>query len=177
MSRIGMKAITLGSGVKVELEQKNIKVSGKKGTLEHAIPDLIDVVVAVDKITVTRVDESRPAKSLHGLTRTLIANMVTGVDTGFKKDLLIQGVGYRAQVKGKTLALNLGYSHPVDYPIPDDVEISVAENVKITVEGSDKQRVGQVAATIRGFRKPEPYKGKGIRYQGEHIALKEGKKV
>ena len=176
MSRIGKQPIVL-KDAKVNLNGKRIEVVGKKGKLEHIIPDSIGIELSDAQAVVTCADGSRRTRELHGLTRSLIFNMVHGVQTGFSKNLEIQGVGYRAQVKGTTLVLNLGYSHPVEFPIPAGVEIIVADNTKITVNGIDKQRVGQVAATIRQFRKPEPYKGKGIRYEGEYIMMKEGKTV
>jgi large subunit ribosomal protein L6 len=177
MSRIGSKPIPLGTGVDVNISERTVTVKGLKGTLNHTIPELIDAKIEGGNLLLTRVNNSRRARSLHGLSRTLLANLVTGVVSGFKKELQIQGVGYRAQVKGKTLVLNLGFSHPIEFPIPEEIQISVAENTRITVEGIDKQQVGQVAASIRGFRPPEPYKGKGIRYFGEYVMQKEGKSV
>jgi len=177
MSRIGDKPIALNDKVKVSIENSKIKVVGNKGVLEHEIPDSVSVAVNDNQLVVTPNDNHRKTKAIHGLTRSLLANMVTGVNTGFQKDLLIQGVGYRAQISGKKLIVNIGYSHPVEYQIPDDITITVADNTKISVQGIDKQRVGQASATIRQFRKPEPYKGKGIRYADEYIKLKEGKTV
>ncbi len=177
MSRIGNKPVPIGKGVKINIDGQKIQVNGSKGALEHVLPDLICVEKNGENLLVKRENEGRQAKSLHGLTRSLIANMVQGVDTGFTKELEIQGVGYKAQANGKKLVMNLGYSHPIEYLIPPGVEIKVNENTKIAIQGTDKQQVGQVAATIRDFKKPEPYKGKGIRYVGEHIAIKEGKTV
>ncbi len=177
MSRIGSKPILLNDKVKVNVKDKDVTVTGSRGELSHVIPNSINVEIIENRITVTVADESRKTKALHGLTRSLLANMVKGVDSGFQKELLINGVGYRAQVSGKKLVINVGYSHPVEYKVPDDVKITVADNTKITVDGIDKQRVGQVSATIRQFRKPEPYKGKGIRYADEYIRMKEGKTV
>lgn len=177
MSRIGSKPIPLGTGVDVNISERTVTVKGLKGTLNHTIPELINAKIEDGNLLVTRVNNSRRARSLHGLSRTLLANLVTGVASGFKKELQIEGVGYRAQVKGKTLVLNLGFSHPIEFPITKEIQISVAENTRITVEGIDKQQVGQVAASIRGFRPPEPYKGKGIRYFGEYVMQKEGKSV
>ena len=177
MSRIGNQPITIRNGVKIGIEGNKVQVSGSKGSSEHYLPDVINVEHKQDHLIVKRVNNSRRARSLHGLTRSLLANMVKGVEVGFKKELEIQGVGYKAQVSGKKLVLNLGYSHPVEYEIPQYVDIKVTDNTKILVQGSDKQQVGQIAAIIRDFRKPEPYKGKGIRYVGEYIMMKEGKTV
>lgn len=177
MSRIGNKPISLSSGVTVTVDGKNVTVKGSKGELEHVVPELIELVVEDNRVVVSRANDGREARALHGLTRTLVANMVTGVNTGFTKELSIEGVGYRAKVSGRKLELNLGYSHPVSYTVPDGVDVSVTDNTKIAVTGTDKQKVGQVAATIRQFRKPEPYKGKGIRYATEHVRRKEGKTV
>jgi large subunit ribosomal protein L6 len=177
MSRIGNKAVPVSDKVKVDIQDKTVKVSGPNADMEHVLPELISAEMADSEIVVKRANDSAEAKAMHGLSRSLIANMVTGVTEGFKKELEIQGVGYRAQVSGKKLVLNVGYSHPIEFEFPEDVKISVAENTKVTIEGADKQLVGQVAATVRGFRKPEPYKGKGIRYVDEHIRRKEGKTV
>lgn len=177
MSRIGNRPIDVDPSINVELNGKNIKVTGKNGTLEHIIPKEINVSIEKNQLTLVITEPGRRARSMHGLTRTLVANMVHGVSKGFEKGLEIHGVGYRAQIQGKSLIINLGYSHPVEYPIPEDIDIAVAENTKITIKGADKQQVGQVAAVIRQFRKPEPYKGKGIRYVGEYILMKEGKTV
>ena len=177
MSRIGNKPIPIASNVKIDIKGDKIKVTGAKGALEHVIPEGIKAEQKDEKIVVTRANDTRRSKALHGLTRSLLANMVTGVATGFEKALEIHGVGYRAQIQKKKLILNLGYSHPIEYQIPDYVDISVTENTKITVQGIDKQRVGQIAAIIREFRKPEPYKGKGVRYVNEYIRMKEGKTV
>lgn len=177
MSRIGNKPIPLSNKIKVELSDNVIRVSSDKATLEHVLPDLITVEQDEKEIRVIRANDGRQAKSLHGLNRTLIANMVTGVSQGFKKELEIRGVGYRAQVQGDLLTLHLGHSVPMEFKIPDGIKITVEKNVKIIIEGPDKQAVGQVAATIRKFRKPEPYKGKGIRYVGEYVIQKEGKTV
>jgi large subunit ribosomal protein L6 len=177
MSRIGNKPILLSDKVKVELNGKHVKVSGPKASMEHVVPELIDVEMDDKELRVVRANEGREARSLHGLTRSLIASMVEGVDTGFKKQLEIRGVGYRAAVSGRTLTLSLGYSHPVVFEVPEGITVTVDNNTKLAVEGHDKQQVGQVAATIRGYRKPEPYKGKGIRYVGEYVIQKEGKSV
>lgn len=175
MSRVGKNPIPVPTGVTVDLKNNNIKVKGPKGELERMLhPDMI-VKVEPSVVTVERPTESKPHKSLHGLTRTLIFNMVEGVSNGFKRDLEIEGVEYRAELKGKALVMALGYSHPVRYEPAEGVEIEVADPKKITVKGIDKQKVGQAAAEIRGFRPPEPYKGKGIRYVGEQVRRKAGK--
>ena len=176
MSRVGNKPIPVGKA-KVEISGKLVKVSGSKGTMEHSIPEAIDASLEGDVLVVARTSESRQARSLHGLTRSLLSNMVEGVETGFKKDLEIRGVGYRASSKGKTLTINIGFSHPVEYAIPADIEITVVENTKVTVQGMNKQQVGQVAADIRAYRPPEPYKGKGIRYVDEFVLQKVGKSI
>lgn len=177
MSRVGNKPIPVPSGVKVAMDNNIVKVEGPKAKLSKALPPLIELKIENDLVTLTRMEESNRARAMHGLARSLIASMVIGVTKGFKKDLEIIGVGYRAQVGGNKLTLSLGFSHPVEFLVPEGVKVSVTDNTKLTVEGADKQIVGQVAATIRKFRKPEPYKGKGIRYVGEYIAMKEGKTV
>jgi large subunit ribosomal protein L6 len=175
MSRIGKKPINIASGVKITLDGQNIKVEGPKGRLERSINDQVEVKVDADQLTIaSRTEESGTA--LQGLTRSLIANMVDGVTTGFSKVLEINGVGYRAEMKGKTLSLSLGYSHPVDYPLPEGISAEVdAKANTVTVSGIDKELVGATAAKIRSFRKPEPYKGKGIKYADERIMRKAGK--
>ncbi|MCH2175660.1 MAG: 50S ribosomal protein L6 [Lentisphaeria bacterium] len=175
MSRIGNKPIKLGAGTTVDIKDRDVTVKGKKDTLSLTLPELIDVEVDGDTVLVKRANESRKAKSNHGLARTLVNNMVVGVDTGFTKQLEIRGVGYRAAVAGNSLSLTLGFSHPVDYPIPAGITVTVEKNVNITVTGADKQLVGQVAAEIRAYRKPDAYKGKGVRYVGEYVIQKEGK--
>ncbi|MDD2452903.1 MAG: 50S ribosomal protein L6 [Synergistaceae bacterium] len=175
MSRIGRKTIPLGTGVSVTVQDGEVAVKGPKGRLSTPMVPGIDVEVEKDHITVTRRDEEKQTKSWHGMMRALIANMVTGVTTGFKKDLEIVGIGYRAQMQGKKLILNLGYSNPVEYEAPAGVDIATDGPTKLSVQGIDKQAVGQVAAIIRGFRAPEPYQGKGIRYAGERIIRKAGK--
>ncbi len=177
MSRIGNKPIELNNNINVSVQNKDVTVSGSKGELHHIIPDSIKVETSDKQITVSVTDKGRKTRALHGLTRSLLANMVKGVDAGFQKELQINGVGYRAQISGKKLVINVGYSHPIEFDVPEDVKITVTDNTKIVVEGIDKQRVGQVSATIRQFRKPEPYKGKGIRYADEYIRMKEGKTV
>ena len=175
MSRVGKNPIPIASGVSIDLKANVIKVKGPKGELERTLHP--DMIVEVDdaEVRVKRPTESKPHRSLHGLTRTLIANMVEGVSKGFSKDLEIEGVEYRAELKGKALVLALGYSHPVRYEPPEEITFEVPEPKKIKVSGIDIQKVGQAAAVIRGFRPPEPYKGKGIRYAGEQVRRKAGK--
>ncbi len=177
MSRIGNQPITVPAKVTVKIDGKKVSVEGPKATLEHVLPESIDATLEGQQLVVSRNAETRQARSLHGLSRTLLDNMVTGVETGFKKELEIRGVGYRAQVQGQTLNLALGLSNPIDFPIPEGITVTVADNVRVTIEGADKQLVGQVAATIRGFRPPEVYKGKGVRYLGEYVIQKQGKTV
>lgn len=175
MSRIGKKPVVIPSGVKVAVGDNNISVEGK-AKLSISIPPKVTIDVQDSQVIVNRLDDTRESGAMQGLARSLINNMVIGVTEGFKKELLVIGVGYRAQVKGKTLDLSLGYSHPIIYQIPEGILIAVDGN-KITITGADKQQVGEAAATIRRYRKPEPYKGKGVRYVDEHIVLKEGKTV
>jgi len=175
MSRIGNAPITLPAGVDVSIDGPEVTVSGSKGTLTRTFSDRVAVSVEGSKVTVTRDGEDRTARALHGLTRALLANMVVGVSEGFSRELQTVGVGYRAALKGSTLELQVGYSHPVALDPPDGVEIEVPEPTKIIVRGIDKQKVGQTAADIRAVRPPEPYKGKGIRYANETIRRKAGK--
>ncbi len=175
MSRIGRLPIKLPEGVKVTVGKTEVTVEGPKGKLTQDIRPEVTVRVEGDTVVVTRKDDSKRSKSFHGLYRNLINNMVIGVSKGFSRSLLINGVGYRAEIQDKFLILNVGYSNPIYYPIQDDIKISVEGNNKVTVEGIDKQRVGQVCAEIRSFRPPEPYKGKGIRYEDEHVRRKIGK--
>jgi large subunit ribosomal protein L6 len=175
MSRVGKNPVPVPSGVTAQMEANAITVKGPKGQLEQRLhPDMI-VEVDDSEIRVKRPTESKQHRSLHGLTRTLIANMVKGVSNGFSKELEIEGVEYRAELKGKTLVLALGYSHPVRFDPPEGITIEVPEPKKIRVSGIDIEQVGETAAKIRGFRPPEPYKGKGIRYAGEQIRRKAGK--
>ena len=176
MSRIGKLPVTVPSGVEVKLEGDVVRVSGPKGKLEQRIlADVVEVRLDDGKVVVSRRGEAKIHRSAHGLTRTLIANMVEGVSKGFRKSLEITGVGYRAAKSGERLNLSLGYSHPVAFEAPQGVALTVEGQNKIHVDGIDKQAVGQVAADIRRLRKPEPYKGKGIRYEGERIRKKLGK--
>lgn len=177
MSRIGKQPVAVPSGVKVNVQGQKVLLEGPKGKLNFDLPKRTSAKVDGGNIVVSRKGDDAESKALHGLSRAILNNMVKGVSEGFVKKLEIQGVGFKAAVQGKTITLNLGYSHPINYPIPDQVKVTVEENTKITVEGPDKQKVGQVAAEIRGFYPPEPYKGKGVRYQGEQVKRKEGKTV
>ncbi len=177
MSRIGRAPIAVPSGVDVTIEGNNVAVKGPKGELSLDVHPSMQVALDDGVVTVTRPNDSGPNRSLHGLTRTLVSNMVTGVTTGFQKRLEIQGVGYRASKKGSDLEILVGYSHPVVVPPPDNIEFEVPTPTQIVVKGIDKQRVGQVAAEIRAIRKPEPYKGKGIRYENEVVRRKVGKRA
>jgi len=176
MSRIGNTPITIPSGVDISLDGRSISVTGPKGTLERDLPGDITVDVDGETVTVARPDDETTTKALHGLTRSLVNNMVVGVTEGFKKELEIHGVGYRAEAKGpNALRLNLGFSHPVDVSAPEGITFEVPQQTQVIVTGIDKEVVGQVAANIRSIRKPEPYKGKGVRYAGERILRKAGK--
>lgn len=175
MSRIGKMPIPVPNGVDVTIDGSTVTVKGPKGELSRTFQPIITIARDGDDIVVTRPDDSREAKSLHGLTRTLISNMVVGVSEGFSKKLELVGVGYRAALKGKDLELQLGYSHPVAVAAPDGITFEVPSQTEIIVSGPSKEAVGQVAADIRKWRKPEPYKGKGIRYEGEHVRRKVGK--
>ncbi|MCY4481778.1 MAG: 50S ribosomal protein L6 [Spirochaetaceae bacterium] len=175
MSRVGVVPVAVPAGVKVEVNGNRFDASGPKGALQLRTTGNISVAVGDGQVTVTRGDDAHRSKALHGLYRKLIANMVTGVSTGFSKVLVINGVGYRGEVQGNKLVLNLGYSNPIEYPIRDGVTIDAASATRITVSGADRQMVGQVAAEIRGFRPPEPYKGKGVRYENEYVRRKAGK--
>jgi len=178
MSRIGNKAVEIPDKVKVNVDQEGaVSVEGPKGKLQWTLPREIRASVQDNQVSVVREAESRNVKALHGLSRSLVHNMVQGVSEGFTKQLEIEGVGFKAAIQGSTLNLSLGFSHPVTFSIPKDIKITVADNTKITVQGVDKQLVGQVAADIRGFYPPEPYKGKGVRYAGEQIRRKVGKTV
>jgi len=178
MSRIGNKTISLPEKVKLETQSNGaIHVEGPKGKLATQLPKEVSVKVEDNVVTVARGGETSREKAMHGLSRSLVYNMVAGVSSGFTKDLEIHGVGFKAAVQGKILNLSLGFSHPVHFPIPEGITITVADNTKVKIEGIDKQLVGQVAANIRGYYPPEPYKGKGIRYTGETIRRKEGKTV
>ncbi len=177
MSRIGKKPVVIPSGVKVQMSGTRVSVQGPKGKLETEIHPRIKVTVNKDQVEVSRATDIRMDRALHGLIRSLIQNMIVGVTEGYKKELEMEGVGFKAQVKGKILNLVLGFTHPIDYAIPDGITIVCAKPTQIAVSGNDKQQVGQVAAEIRRYHKPEPYKGKGIHYVGEHIRRKQGKTV
>ncbi|NBV24825.1 MAG: 50S ribosomal protein L6 [Proteobacteria bacterium] len=177
MSRIGKQPVAIPAKVKVEVKGTNVFVEGPKGKLQQSIPGRVTAAVEKDTVVVSRSGDDAEAKALHGLTRALINNMVKGVSEGYVKKLEIHGVGFKAAVKGKQVDLALGFSHPILFNIPDQIKVTVEENTKLTIEGPDKQVVGQVAAEIRGYYPPEPYKGKGVRYAGEHIVRKEGKTV
>jgi large subunit ribosomal protein L6 len=176
VSRVGKKPIAIPSGVDVTIDGTRVVVQGPNGTLQHDAPESISIAREGDELVVTRPDDERENRALHGLTRSLVANMVTGVSAGFTRDLEIVGVGYRAIAQGPgKLELQLGFSHPVHFDAPDGVTFEVPAPTRITVRGADKQLVGQVAANIRKIRKPEPYKGKGIRYSDERVLRKAGK--
>jgi large subunit ribosomal protein L6 len=177
MSRIGKQPIALPPQVRVEVKGQKVFVEGPKGKLDWELPRRTSLKVQDGRIVVSREGDDAQAKALHGLSRALVNNMVKGVTEGFVKKLEIQGVGFKAAVQGNNVNLVLGYSHPVNYPIPNQIKVTVEENTKLTIEGPDKRVVGQVAAEIRGFYPPEPYKGKGVRYVGEHVPRKEGKTV
>ena len=175
MSRVGRKTISIPNGVTVETVDGGVRVKGPKGTLTERMPARVDVRIESGKVSVARSAEDKDTRALHGLARALIQNMVRGVVDPFVKELEIQGVGYRADVAGKTLKLLLGFSHPVELAIPDGLKVAVDKNVMVRVEGINRQQVGQFAADLRSIRPPEPYKGKGIRYVGERVRRKVGK--
>ena len=174
MSRVGRTPIAIPDGVTVSVSGETVSVKGPKGQLSERVPAEISVAVEGGQVQVKRPDDRAPTRALHGLTRALVANMVKGVTSQFSKELEIQGVGYRADVSGKTLKLAVGFSHPIDVPIPEELSVSLQDG-KIRIEGIDRQLVGQFAADVRSLRPPEPYKGKGIRYVGEQVRRKVGK--
>ncbi|WP_076072648.1 50S ribosomal protein L6 [Sphingomonas montana] len=176
MSRIGKKPVPMPAGVEAKIEGKLLSVKGPKGTLTLPMQDEVTYSVEDGGVQVMPANETKRARSFWGMQRTMVQNLVTGVTDGFTKKLLITGVGYRANLQGKTLKLQLGYSHDVNYEIPEGITIATPDQTTINITGNDKQKVGQVAAEIRRWRKPEPYKGKGIKYAGEFIFRKEGKK-
>ncbi|MFV0475281.1 MAG: 50S ribosomal protein L6 [Pikeienuella sp.] len=176
MSRIGKKPVEMPGGVSASLSGQTIEVKGPKGVRSFTATDDVDLVIDGDVVTVKPRGQSKRARQQWGMTRTQVQNLVTGVTEGFRKDLEIQGVGYRAQAQGKTLKLALGYSHDVDFQVPEGVEIKTPKPTEIEITGIDQQLVGEVASKIRKWRRPEPYKGKGIRYKGEFVFRKEGKK-
>jgi len=175
MSRIGRKPVTVPKGVTLQLEGNSVAVKGPRGELRRSLHPDMQIALDKDQFTVARPSEEKRHKALHGLTRTLVQNMVEGVSKGFSKTLEIQGVGYKAEAKPYGVNLIVGYSHPVKYEAPKGIKISVDNNIVVKIEGADKELVGQVAAELRLVRPPEPYKGKGIRYQGEHVRRKAGK--
>jgi large subunit ribosomal protein L6 len=175
MSRIGRLPISVPSGVEVKLEGREVTVKGPKGTLSHTVAEPIEVSQEDGQLVVTRPNDINKVRGLHGLTRTLISNMVVGVTEGYKKTLVIQGVGYRVVAKGKNVEFSLGYSHPIPFEAPEGITFTVERPTQLVVEGIDKQLVGEIAARIRKLRKPDPYKGKGVRYEGEQIRRKVGK--
>jgi large subunit ribosomal protein L6 len=177
MSRIGRKPISVPEGVTVSLAPGRVTVNGPKGELAQELSNRMEVVEEEGTLTVKRPTDRGPDRALHGLTRSLIANMVVGVTDGYEKQLEIQGVGYRAKLQGKALELSVGFSHPVSIPAPDGIEFEVPQPTQVVVRGIDKQLVGEVASRIRRVRPPEPYKGKGIRYAGEHVRRKVGKRA
>ena len=177
MSRLGKKPVAVPSGVKVGVKDGLITVEGPKGKLSMAMPEVINFEQKENQIFFTAKDETKPTSSMHGTIRALTVNMITGVTNGFSKTLIIEGVGYKAAVQGKNLKLNVGFSHPVEYTIPEGIKIDASKQVEMTISGMDKIKVGQVAAEVREICPPEPYKGKGIRYSDERIRRKVGKAV
>ena len=175
MSRIGRLPVKIPKGVKVSVQPGTVLLESSKGKVTQTYAPEVAVKVQGDEVVVTRADDSRKAKSLHGLYRNLLKNALRGLSDGFSKTLLISGVGYKAEVKGKSLVLTLGYSTPIEYPIPPGITMEVDQNVKITVKGADSQQVGQICSEIRKFRPVEPYKGKGIKYETEYVRRKVGK--
>ena len=176
MSRIGKKPVTVPQGVEVTLSGQQVAAKGPKGELAVILSDNVTVAQGDDGVTVTPINKSQTARSFWGLSRSMVENIVVGVSEGFDRKLEWQGVGYRAQMQGTTLKLSLGFSHDIDYPVPEGIKIDCPSQTEIIVSGIDKQKVGQVAAEIRSYRPPEPYKGKGVRYDGEYVFRKEGKK-
>lgn len=176
MSRIGKKPVAIPNGVSANIDNGTLSVKGPKGTLSLGLSDLIDYKVEGEEIQVNPANDSKEARSYWGLQRTLVSNLVEGVTEGFSKTLEISGVGYRAQAQGRKLKLQLGFSHDVDLDVPEGIEVKTPDQTTVEISGIDKQAVGQFAAEIRRWRKPEPYKGKGIKYRGEYVFRKEGKK-
>ncbi|MCF7847360.1 MAG: 50S ribosomal protein L6 [Kiritimatiellales bacterium] len=177
MSRIGKEPISVPAGVTVAISGRDFSVKGPKGELSFSAPDFISVAQEDGQLIVARENESKQARSMHGTVRSILSNMIAGVKDGYKKELVIEGVGYKAQMQGKDVVLALGFSHDINYIVPDGITILVEGGTSVSIEGCDKQMVGQVAARIRGFSPAEPYKGKGVRYKGERIRRKEGKAV
>lgn len=177
MSRVGLKPIPLADKVTIKIDGAKVEVTGPKGTLDFTLPAGISAEEKDGQLVVSRASDHRRHRAMHGTSRSLLASMVSGVSEGFSKNLEIQGVGFRATVKGKILDLQLGRSHDLHHPIPEGITVTVTDNTKIKVEGIDKQKVGQFAAEVRAYHPPEPYKGKGVRYVGEYVRRKEGKTV
>jgi large subunit ribosomal protein L6 len=177
MSRIGRLPVPIPAKVKVALEGRTLRVEGPMGRLDFQLPRRTQAAVEKDQVKLSRDGDDAEAKALHGMARAVVRNMVEGVSQGFVKKLEIHGVGFKAAVQGKTVTMNLGFSHPIVYQLPDQIRVTVEDNTKITVEGPSKESVGEVAAELRSFYPPEPYKGKGVRYVGEHVVRKEGKTV
>lgn len=177
MSRIGNRVLTVPAGVELSLSDNILTVKGSKGSLTHEIPKVINVEIADNTVKTTRINELKTTKQLHGTTNAIIKNMIEGVSTGYSKSLEIIGVGYRFQVNGKKLVVSAGYSHTVDMEVPEGLSVEAASNTEIKISGIDKVKVGEFSAKIRDIRRPEPYKGKGIRYVGEYVRRKEGKKA
>ena len=177
MSRIGKKPITIPDGVKVLIDEGVVRAEGPKGKLMQPIPPGMTASIENKEVLIKRGDDSRTARAIHGLTRSLVANMVTGVKSGFERKLEIVGIGYRAQMQGKSIQLALGYSHPVIFPLPDGITAEIEKQVSLTLRGADKALLGETAAKLRSLRKPDPYKGKGIKYADEFIRRKVGKKA
>jgi large subunit ribosomal protein L6 len=177
MSRIGKKPIAVPTGVKVQVQGQMVRAEGPKGALSHVVPEGLSARLEDNHLTVTRASDHRTARALHGLTRALVANMVSGVKDGFERRLEIVGIGYRAQLQGRNIQLSLGYSHPVVFPLPEGITAEIEKQTAITLRGADKALVGQTAAKLRDLRKPDPYKGKGVKYAGEVIRRKVGKKA
>ncbi|MFO1436049.1 MAG: 50S ribosomal protein L6 [Gammaproteobacteria bacterium] len=177
MSRVAKRAIKIPKGVEVKINGQDVAVKGAKGTMSHKVPALVNVAVEGDSLQVKMAENGKRASMFAGTTRALLNNLVTGVTTGFERKLEINGVGYRAAVQGKTLNLTLGFSHPVNFPIPEGISIETPSQTEVIVKGMNKQLVGEVAAKIRAYRKPEPYKGKGVKYSDETILRKEAKKT
>ena len=177
MSRIGKQPISIPSGVELKVDGRKITVKGGKGELSWEVPISLELDVKDGTVEVVRKSTEKFARAMHGTARSLISNMIEGVDKGYTRELEIQGVGFKAAVQGKVLVLNLGYSHPINHPIPDGIEVKVDGNTKVAISGYDKQVVGQMAAAVRSYYKAEPYKGKGVRYKGENVRRKVGKAV
>jgi large subunit ribosomal protein L6 len=177
MSRIGKQPVAIPEKVKVEVKGQKVSIQGPKGSLTWDLPARTSAKVEGSQVLIARKGDDAQSRALHGLSRALVNNMVKGVSDGFSKKLEINGVGFKAAVTGKTVTMNLGFSHPINYPIPDQVKVTVEDNTKILIEGPDKMLVGKVAAELRSYYPPEPYKGKGVKYSDEHIQRKEGKTV